>query len=266
MSDKQVKPKSSMSAWQIFFMAVLGLAILLGAAFVFTPVVMTANKKSPATEATNNAKQIFYLLVEFDGDFGEFPSDATAMDNWAEFKGEYSNDYFGQFFIGKYTQSEEIFFTSGEGSNKPDNKVTSKKEILAEGECGFAYIKGLATHDLKGKPIVMAPMYGDGFKFNPHPFDNKCVVLRIDGAVKQLRLNNEHHAILEGKQTLFSGGKKSVWGEAGFDEKDLCYAKYPYKLHRRLSPLVFLAICIALPILYYILKRIRAASAKQQGS
>ena len=34
--------------------------------FVFSPVVMKITKKVPLVTATSNAKQVFYILVDFD--------------------------------------------------------------------------------------------------------------------------------------------------------------------------------------------------------
>ena len=71
-------------------------------------------------------------------------------------------------------------------------------------------------------------MYGDGFKFDPYCYDNKAIVLRIDGSILHQRLNKDRHAKLPNGKSLFEGGADSVWGEAGFDKSNLLYARYPY--------------------------------------
>ncbi len=69
-------------------------------------------------------------------------------------------------------------------------------------------------------------MAGDGEAFDPSVYDGKCVVLRIDGAVKQFRLTKtDHRARIGGKETIFDAGPESVWGTEGFDQTKLCYAK-----------------------------------------
>jgi len=213
----------------------LGVGVFLAVVVVImaTPVVMKSSKKAPATTAVSNAKQIFYLLVEFDGDYGRFPSDATANEHedLKGYTGKYSNDYFGQFFGGGYTSSEEIFYAKGGSSSKkkPDNVISNRSDQLSEGECGFAYIKGLSTNSLSDTPVLLTPMYGDGYKFNTDALGGKAVVLRIDGAVKQLLIDKKSHLakIGDGK-TLFEGGPDTVWGAEGFDSSKLCYAKTPY--------------------------------------
>jgi len=179
-------------------------------------------KKSDALMSMNNAKQISLLMLEFDNDFGAYPNDETAEKEELlnEYVGEYSNDYLGQLLAGGYIDSEEIFYVKqGRGSkNKVDNVYSTKEKTLEEGECGFAYIKGLRGSDKDG----------DGYKFDPYAYKGKAMVLRVDGSAVSLRLDKEGNAMLPNGKTLFEGGVESVWGEEGFDKSNLCYAKYPY--------------------------------------
>ncbi len=199
------------------------IAIIAALAAMATPVIMKQNKKAAMTEATSNAKQIFYLLVEFDQDYGEFPGDDTAVDELSGYSGSNSNDYLAQLIEGGYTKSEEIFYAKGGASNnkKPDNVITNKTDQLKKGECGFAYIKGMSTSDNSGRPVLFAP-YDTSQKFKPDPYDGKAVVLRIDGAVKQLLLNKtSNEAKIGGGKTLFATGADTVWGTDGFTTSNL---------------------------------------------
>lgn len=203
------------------------IAIIAALAAMATPVIMKQNKKAAMTEATSNAKQIFYLLVEFDQDLGEFPGDDTAVDELSGYTGSNSNDYFAQLIEGGYIKSEEIFYAKGGASSnkKPDNVITTKSDQLKEGECGFAYIKNQSTSDNSGRPIACAPL-NSGEEFKPDPYDGKAVVLRIDGAVKQLLLNkNDKKAKIGGGKSLFDTGDDTVWGTDGFVNADLVEPK-----------------------------------------
>lgn len=203
------------------------IAIIASLAAMATPVIMKQQKKAAMTEATSNAKQVFYLMVDFDNDFGEFPGDETAIDELSGYSGNNSNDYLAQLIEGGYTQSEEIFYAKGGGSSnkKPDNVTSTKSDQLKTGECGFAYIKNQSTSDNSARPIVMAP-YDTNKKFKKDPYDGKAVVLRIDGAVKQLRLGkNDLLAKIPGGKTLFETGSDTVWGSSGFTSADLLEAK-----------------------------------------
>ena len=206
--------------------------VFLGLFLLLQPTILKARKKSDASTSISNAKQVGILMLEFDLDFGAYPNDQTAekKEILNEYVGEYSNDYLGQLLAGGYIDSEEIFYAKwGSGSkNKPDNVYSTKEKTLEEGECGFAYIKGLRGSDKAKTPVLLTAMYGDGYKFDPYAYKGKAMVLRVDGSAVGLKLDKEGNAMLPDGKTLFEGGAESVWGEEGFDKSNLCYAKYPY--------------------------------------
>lgn len=186
-------------------------------------------KKKDLTQTISNAKRLYFLLVEFDLDFGAFPNDETAAadPDLKDYRGKYSNDYLGQFIAGGYTQSEDLFFVKGGtvADRKPDNKTTTREQTLQGGECGFAYVKGLSISRNSGRPILCAPMTGKGFKFDPKPYNGKAVVLRIDGAVKLYDIDKNGDVILPDGKKLFEGGAKTVWGEKGLKKGMLVFPK-----------------------------------------
>lgn len=184
-------------------------------------------KKADMIEAINNAKRIFYVMIEFDGDYGEFPGDETATDDLEGYAGTSSNDYLAQFFGGGYTRSEEIFYAKGGSSTdkKPDNDVSIHSAILTAGECGFAYIKNQSTSDNSGRPLLLAPMTGKGLKFDPEPYGGIAVVLHIDGSVKQYRIDGNGDIVIPDGRKFWAGGPNDVWGPEGFDEDDLVFPK-----------------------------------------
>ena len=228
MSARQTQPRKGLSVGQWVCVVV----VLIVGLLVFSPVVMKSSKKAPMITATSNAKQVWMLLVEFDQDYGAFPNDQTAKaePEFNAYCGEYSNDYLGQLFAAGYTRSEEIFYAKAGSLNqhRPDDDTSTRAKTLEEGECGFGYIKGLGLRSHEETPILLTPMYGEGLKFNTEVYKGKAVVLRVDGAVKQYRLDENHHVRMGKGRTLFGGGKDTVWGEKGFDSSNLCYAKYPY--------------------------------------
>lgn len=202
------------------------IAIIAALAAMATPVIMKQQKKAAMTTAINNAKQVGMLMMEFDQDFGSFPSAALLQDNpdlSPGKNGNTSNALLGQFIAGGYTQSEEIFYAKGGSSTnkKPDNVITSGK-ILEKGECGFAYIlngtDALSTTNNTGCTILAAPMDGPT-TFKRDPYDGKAIALRIDGSVQTLRLKKptggnatSGEAFIPGGKTLFQTGTDSVWG------------------------------------------------------
>ena len=272
MDNNQSGAKRAMSPKEFWLKVVLIGALVVACVVTFAPVVMQSSRPAHGTGAMSNARQVYLLLIEFDYDFGSFPNDETADadQDLKGYTGEYSNDYLGQLIAGGYTQSEEIFYAKG-GSGikkKPDNNIATRADILSEGECGFAYIKGLSLkHDLK-TPVLLAPMYGDGYKFNPHSFNEKAVVLRIDGAVQRYRLTKEMEADIGGGKTLFEDGPDSVWAQEGVDRVNLLYAKSPYtpphySFRRDLTPIDVFLFLLLIYVLFLIVRMIvRRSRAK----
>ena len=251
MSDRRYEPRVKMSRRRFWAVFVFCLLLFLSVLAVMTPMVMKCQKKAPMITTVSNAKQIFLLLVEFDQDYGEFPSDKTAgmirpiqgyendpnngyasgmqmtEEEMKSFHGNYSNDYLGQFIAAGYVQSEEIFSAKGGSAIKkrPDNDISSREKILEAGECGFAYVKGMNTVDFHAdSPILMNPMYGDKYRFNPSTYQGKGVVLTLNGSARSYRIDSNHHLKRGDGKTLFEGGKDTVWGDKGFDSANLCYA------------------------------------------
>lgn len=221
------------------------------------------------TETISNAKQVFYLLIEFDQDYGQFPGDETVVDDLKGYQGEYSNDYLAQLIESGLTKSEEIFYAKG-GSGvlrRPDNVITQKSEQLKEGECGFAYLKGLGTCSHPDTPVLMAAMYGDGVKFNSEVYEGRSVVLHVDGRVNQYRLNDQGGAMVDGERGLFERGVGSPWEEKTFDAKNLCYAKGTYDFTPRASSKIkagFVAMVLMGLLLLFLLVRAVIYSANSR--
>ena len=184
-------------------------------------------KRAFLTQAINNAKQIFCLMVEFDGDFGEFPSDETAsgIDGGKEYKGAHSNDYLGQLIVAGYTKAEGIFYVEKGAKKQPDNIIDSKARTLAAGECGFTYVLGQSLNSHSSHPLLCAPMTGDGTKFDPEVFGGKALVLRIDGSVKTYEIDENGEVVLENGKKLFETGIGTVWGVNGFKREMLLFPK-----------------------------------------
>ena len=210
------------------------IAIIVALAALATPAILRQRKKMDMTQAISNSKQIYLVLQDFDQDFGNYPDQRTsqASPELAAFTGAVSNNFLGQLIAGGYTNSEEIFFAKGgsaSGNQKPDNVINPPQSILAQGECGFAYVlvqaagggggagqRGLSSSDNGGIPILCAPVLTAAGEpaFKPDPYDSKGVYLRVDGSARSERLNPVNNNIrLPGGLTLFGQGQGSVWGD-----------------------------------------------------
>jgi prepilin-type N-terminal cleavage/methylation domain-containing protein len=155
------------------------IAIIAALAALSTPVVLKQQKKANATEAINNAKQIYLLMFEHDQDEGAFPATGTS-----------SNLNFRKFITDGYTTSEDIFYAKTSFTVKPDGNTTTTAGV-AGGESGFLYVEGLRSTSPSNAPIVATPQLGAGATatFDKNAFGGTAVVLRNDGGVKSFRIN-----------------------------------------------------------------------------
>jgi prepilin-type N-terminal cleavage/methylation domain-containing protein len=209
------------------------IAIIVALAALATPAILKQRKKVDMTQAVSNSKQIYLLLMDFEGDFGSFPdaTTAAASNNAQQFTGNFANNMLGQLIAEGYTTSEAIFYAKGgnpSGNAKPDDVINPVGQILRQGECGFSYTlvtggsssntgqRGLSTSDNGGIPILCAPIQTGGTNaiFKPAPYDNRGVYLRVDGSARQERINVQDNTIrIGGNRSLFQGGIGTVWGD-----------------------------------------------------
>lgn len=179
-------------------------------------------KIDPLTEATNNTKQLYMLLVDFEQDYGKLPDANTATmvrTNTATnipLAGKSANAFLRQLIAGGYVAAESIFYAKGKDIRKPDN-VTTNGKALAPGECGFAYITGQSTKGKPGTPLLAAPMIPGTTKFDRTVFNGKVVILRIGGGapLKELTIAEDGHVYENGKDIFdpaqpWWGGKAPV--------------------------------------------------------
>lgn len=170
-------------------------------------VLLPQLKRAAATEALNNARQIGLALIEFEAEYGSFPTAETrkkveeatgaklpADDNT-------SNSVFRQLIAAGIAGNEALFFAKIPGAKKGDNDAGAGK-MLAKGENGFAYIAGLGTTGNPTRPLVVCPLVAGTANFDPKPFGGKALVLRIDGSVQMLPIGADGKVLVEGVELL----------------------------------------------------------------
>lgn len=156
--------------------------------------------------AMNNMKSIGIALLEFDNEYGSYPSEETAKDvrevtgTTFGFGGGTSNDYFRQ-LLATGVKTEGIF-QFGQPAKGADDKFATDAEALAVGECDFAYLPGASASGDPGRPLVVGPLVPGKMEFDPVPFGGKAVVLRADNSVTVLSINEKGEAISNGKSLL----------------------------------------------------------------
>lgn len=165
-----------------------GLATLACLMLVIAPMILRVSIATYRTEAINNAKQLGLALLEFDQEFGCYPSDKTvlavvkATGVSLDYTDGSSNAMFRQ-LIAYGIRSEDIFYVwHPEGTVDPDN-YTVGRHALKTKEVGFSYIVGLDTTMDPDTPLLMTPMRTsshDQFWREGKNYKGKAVVLRLD--------------------------------------------------------------------------------------
>ncbi len=186
-------------------------------AFLILAAPLFIRKRGPhyQTETTSNARQIGIALLEFETDYGAFPSDATAADvtklypsHGFNLSGKSSNALFLQFFAAGLTQSEAMFYAKSQNVMKPDGIITPS-EALKSREVGFAYISGLTSKDDPRTPIALSPIIPGTTKFDRKIHKGNAVILHIDNSVSSYDIHKDGHVYDKGINLL--SPKHPVW-------------------------------------------------------
>ena len=165
-------------------------------------------------------------LFEFDAEYGSFPDNNTAEDvkestgTALTFGGNFSNDYFRQLIAYGLKSEKPFWCKTGFSPKKPDDVFNVPAKALEAGEVGFSYIMmtqtdGQSSSGDPGRPVVVAPSFKaqTDWTFDPEPYGEKAVVLRIDGSAKPETIRtNDRKISIQGGRTLESVGESTPWG------------------------------------------------------
>jgi len=201
------------------------IVIIAALAGLSAPVILKQRKKADQTEATSNIKQVHLALLDFDSDYGSFPDNNTAEDvknatgTVLNFGGSFSNDYFRQLAATTAKAESTFWCKSAASPRKPDKDMTAGKALEA-GEVGFGYIMasqtdGQSASSNSARPVVVAPLLkgNTNWEFDPEPYGDKAVVLRIDGSATPETIRTDNHFIAVPGGFLQTQGEKSVWDD-----------------------------------------------------
>jgi prepilin-type N-terminal cleavage/methylation domain-containing protein len=201
------------------------IVIIAALAGLSAPVILKQRKAADRTEAINNVKQINLALIDFDNDYGGFPDNQTAEDvkeatgSALNFGGTFSNDYLRQ-LIAAGNKSEKIFWCKTSFSPKKGDDIVAPGKALEAGEVGFSYIMasqtdGQSTSGEPGRPVLVTPSLKaqPNWEFDPEPYGDKAVVLRIDGSAKVETIRTDNKKIsIQGGRFLETTGEQTPWG------------------------------------------------------
>lgn len=201
-----------------------GLSIVIPAVLILlAPLVLRSRKKGPQTEATNNIRQLHLALFQFDSDYGRFPDATTIADVQARTHTTLalgtatSNDYFRKLIATGAAKSESIFWAKTSATPRKPNNILGA-HTLKKGEVSFAYIAGLSGSSITATPLAMTPMIPGTDQFDPEPFEDKAVVLRVDGSAKAEVIRTDNHKVAVPGGTLLDPSQP-YWGGKAPDLK-----------------------------------------------
>ncbi|MCH7226920.1 hypothetical protein [Haloferula sp. A504] len=209
-----------MSPRQFWGMCVVGGVVLLLAPMVAAPMILRSSKAAARTETINNAKQLGLALLEFERDFGTYPSDKTiaavikATGATLDYTDGSSNAMFRQ-LIAYGIQSEDIFYClHPEGTVRPDNDIFGRDALEAR-EVGFSYVVGLKTSGDPDTPVLLTPMKTTSYDrcWREKEYRESAVVLWLDHSVSlapvrpldDKAVNSGGVPILDAAQPYFGG-------------------------------------------------------------
>ncbi len=197
------------------------IAIIVALAALATPQIFKALKRASVADAVNNARQVKMALDLFASDNdGWYPNDESGENYQSGGTGTtYSNDYFRQLFLSGDTESEKIFWVKNSGvasKGAPDDKVKEggriqPEQILEQGDCHWAYINDQGQGSTGSRPIILDGYPKNESEFDPDIWDNKAIVVTVDGAAKPMRIRPTDGRVLDWKGKSILSSQADAW-------------------------------------------------------
>ena len=195
----------------------VGLFCMMPSAIMVTRQFMKEGKAAACTEAFNNLRAISVSFIDFDSEYGAFPSAATAPEVKSTtgtpltLGSSSSNQIFRQ-LIAHGLKSEKPFWAANASAKKPDDLFHDDVHALAPGECGYAYIAGVSSSSPGDAPLVVSPLIRGSTSFDRTVFGGKAVVLTANGLTRLFNIHPSGKVIIGGKDIFdpsqpFWGGK-----------------------------------------------------------
>ena len=212
----------------------IGATILFALTTVATPNIFTALANARKAKAINHAKQIGIAMIEFDHEFGHFPSEDSRKKLVAAGKklpkGDTANHFLGQLLAANILDSEKFFYVDKiPGTKKGDDVFNTPETILGRGENGFGYVMLADGKPLSQEfrfstlPVVVAPLLKGGKNptFQRKLFNGEGVYLKLDSSVGTCEISKKGELLFRptGKD-LFSTEGETIWGKDTPDVKE----------------------------------------------
>ncbi len=220
-------------SWVQLIVCIFVIFIVAG---ILAPPRIKKARAGDRTKALSNAKTLAAGLMAFKAEYGAYPFDGTRKQLEKEGvnhlpQGDSANAYFAQLLASGILESEKLFFGFGMTNfREGDDVMDSTVKILDTGENGFAYIMapdGKPLTDTRSfTPLLLAPIKTSGPEpiFDPGPYGGKFVMGLADGSSSARDIDENGHAVTEGRDNFFQAGRDSLFGS------DIPVVKYPLGL------------------------------------
>jgi len=195
------------------------IAIIAALAAISSPIILRQVKRSRATAATNNAKDIYQGLRDFSTSYGASVGSDTGDKVESGWAGTDANDYLTLLFDSGIVQDEKPFYVNiGTKYAEGDGDISSGN-ILEDGANSFAVFvlagnDGVPIIDIANAPLMSCPfdtVNGTATTYQSNIYDKaafggKAVVLRADGSAVSFGLKADG--------TLVTDALKSTTGSS----------------------------------------------------
>lgn len=169
-------------------------------------------------------KRIYDSLIEFETDFGAFPSDDSDLEEEAtesldHLAKDSSNRYFAMLMVSGYCdpKTEPIFALPFDAIHvKNADRNIAKGKLLEAGECSITYnrVKEISDTNI---PLALYPVTPGKMSFDAKAAGGKAYVLLVGGSVKVYDVAQDGSVMVDGKS--FFDPDQAYWN----GKMNLCY-------------------------------------------
>lgn len=154
--------------------------------------------KARLLTAITNLRQIGLAMFEFETEYGEYPSEETAVmvkettETKAHLKAATANDCFYQLIAAGIVQSPAIF------SYETPQQQAAKKDVGELEKCEFSVLAVKSAAGNPSKPLVIAPLLKGKEIFDRVALGGKAVVLHLDNSVRSYPIEKDGRVLVNG--------------------------------------------------------------------
>ncbi len=205
-TESAAMPNRNWIAWSMVL-----LIMVLGIAWLARPSIYKPLTRTSLAEAVSNARQAKLALDAFASDHNGLYPNEEFHERYGS-SGTSSNDLLRQLFASNVTESQEIFWVKDSpvaDKSPPKGRVPSMP--LQPGVNHWAYAHGLNSGSESTAPILFDPWMPGTQKFDPDPWDNRAIIVTVDGSAKPRRIRMSDDKVLDDKHNDLFDPASPAW-------------------------------------------------------